>query len=113
RARRYETANALAADIQRHLTNEPVVARPPSTVYRFSRLVRRNKLAFAAAGAVAAAVLIGLFVASWQAVRATRAEQAARLAERAERALGVQAHADRDRAVRAEADARVQATAAK
>jgi eukaryotic-like serine/threonine-protein kinase len=112
RTRRYETANALATDIQRHLTNEPVVARPPSTVYRFSRLVRRNKLAFAAAGAVAAALLIGLLVASWQAVRATRAEQAARVAERAERSLGVQAHVDRDRAVRAEADAQIKATAA-
>jgi WD40 repeat protein/serine/threonine protein kinase len=106
RARRYETANALAADIQRHLTDEPVVARPPSTMYRFSRLIRRNKLAFAAAGAVTAALLIGLFVASWQAVRATRAEQAAR--HQSERA-----RADRDRAVRAEADARVQAVAAK
>src|SRR6185436_7890480 len=85
RARRYETANALAADIQRHLTNEPVVARPPSTVYRFSRLIRRNKLAFAAAGAVSATLLIGLFIASWQAVRATRAERTARTAEYAEK----------------------------
>jgi eukaryotic-like serine/threonine-protein kinase len=85
RARRYETANALAADIQRHLTHEPVVARPPSAAYRFSRLVRRNKLAFSAAGAVAVAMLFGLIIASWQAVRATHAERAARRAERAER----------------------------
>jgi len=113
RARRYDTANALAADIQRHLTHEPVVARPPSAAYRFSRLVRRNQLAFAAAGAVTVAMLIGLIVASWQAVRATKAEQAARLAEYAERSLSEQARADRDRATRAEADARVQATAAK
>jgi serine/threonine protein kinase len=35
RARRYETANGLAADIQRHLANEPVVARPPSRLYAF------------------------------------------------------------------------------
>src|SRR4030095_17268734 len=34
RTRRYETANALAMDIQRHLNDEPVLARPPSTVYR-------------------------------------------------------------------------------
>src|SRR5881396_472567 len=62
RARRYETANALAADIQRHLTHEPVVARPPSALYRFSRLVRRNQLAFAAAGAVTLAMLFGLII---------------------------------------------------
>src|SRR6266498_2446411 len=49
RNRRYETANSLATDIQRHLDSEPVVARPPSTVYRFQKLVRRNKLQFAAA----------------------------------------------------------------
>src|SRR5438874_5260375 len=49
RTRRYETANGLASDIQRHLNNEPVAARPPSTAYRFQKLVRRNKLAFAGA----------------------------------------------------------------
>src|SRR5207302_1399025 len=51
RARRYETANGLASDIQRYLADEPVVARPPSKLYRFQKLARRNKLAFAAAGA--------------------------------------------------------------
>ena len=44
RTRRYETANGLAADLQRHLDNEPIAARPPSTLYRFQKLVRRNKL---------------------------------------------------------------------
>src|SRR5262249_8213121 len=73
RARRYETANGLAADIKRHLHNEPVVARPPSAAYRFQKLVRRNKLAFASAGAVAAALLIGLVAATWQAIRAANA----------------------------------------
>ena len=58
RTRRYETANGLAMDIQRHLNNEPVVARPPSNLYRFQKLVRRNKLAFAA-GAVVLLVLLG------------------------------------------------------
>jgi hypothetical protein len=60
RARRYETANGLAADVQRHLSNEPVVACPPSRVYRFQKLVRRNKLAFAAGSAVAASLVLGL-----------------------------------------------------
>ncbi|HTD87731.1 MAG TPA: serine/threonine-protein kinase, partial [Candidatus Binatia bacterium] len=34
RTRRYETANGLAMDIQRHLHNEPVLASPPSSLYR-------------------------------------------------------------------------------
>jgi len=65
RQRRYETANGLAADVARHLGSEPVVARPPSNAYRFRKLVRRNKLAFAAASAVMAALLIGLGVSTW------------------------------------------------
>jgi eukaryotic-like serine/threonine-protein kinase len=62
RTRRYETANGLAMDVQRHLDNEPVVARPPSNLYRFQKLVRRNKLAFGSAAVVALALLIGLTV---------------------------------------------------
>ena len=75
RTRRYETANALAADVQRHLTNEPVVAGPPSNLYRFGKMLRRNKLAAAAAAAVALALIAGFTVSTWQAVRAARAEQ--------------------------------------
>jgi len=63
RTRRYETANGLAADIQRQ--NEPVVARPPSNLYRFQKLVRRNKLAFAAASAVVVALILGFGVSTW------------------------------------------------
>ncbi len=59
RARRYETANGLAMDIQRHLNNEPVVACPPGRLYRFRKMVRRNKLAFAAGTAVAASLALG------------------------------------------------------
>src|SRR5262245_60255740 len=55
RTRRYETANALAADLKRHLNNEAIVARPPSTAYRLQKAIRRNKLAFAAVSAVFAA----------------------------------------------------------
>ena len=52
RTRRYETANGLAADIKRHLNNEPVVARPPSKLYEFQKTVRRHKFGFAAATAL-------------------------------------------------------------
>ena len=65
RNRRYETANGLAMDIQRYLDNEPVVARPPSQIYRLQKLVRRNKIVFIAGGAVALALLIGLGTSTW------------------------------------------------
>jgi len=81
RARRYETSNGLAADLQRHLNDEPVMARPPSTAYRFQKTVRRHKLAFVAGAAVIAALLLGIIASSWQAVRATHAEREAREAE--------------------------------
>ena len=60
RSRRYETANGLAADLKRHLANEPVVARPPSTGYRLKKALRKNKLAFSVGLAVAAAILLTL-----------------------------------------------------
>jgi hypothetical protein len=62
RARRYETANGLAMDVQRHLTSEPVLARPPSRRYRLQKLVRRNRLVFLSGAAVAAALLLGAIV---------------------------------------------------
>jgi WD40 repeat protein/serine/threonine protein kinase/tetratricopeptide (TPR) repeat protein len=61
RARRYDTANGLAVDVQRHLQNQPVVACPPSYLYRLRKLVRRHKLGFAAATAVAVCFSIGLW----------------------------------------------------
>jgi len=76
RARRYETANALVTDIQRHLQNETVVARPPSNLYRFQKMVRRNRLVFTAVSAVAVALVLGVVVTTWQAIRASRAEKA-------------------------------------
>jgi serine/threonine protein kinase len=64
-ALRYETAGSLAADVQRVLDNEPVEARPPSTLYRFRKLVRRNKLVFGAIIAIWVALLIGLGLTTW------------------------------------------------
>ena len=43
RTRRYETANGLALDIQRHLNNEPVTAAAPSAAYRLQKFVRRHR----------------------------------------------------------------------
>jgi eukaryotic-like serine/threonine-protein kinase len=78
RNRRYETASGLAADIQAHLHDEPVVARPPSPAYRFQKFVRRNKLEFAAATFALVILIAAVAVSSWQAVRAKRAGETAR-----------------------------------
>jgi serine/threonine protein kinase/tetratricopeptide (TPR) repeat protein len=85
RARRYETANGLARDIERHLGNEPVVAGPPSNLYRLQKLVQRNKVLFASAGAVTVALILGLGLSTWSFFReqAGRREQA-RLRQQAE-----------------------------
>jgi WD40 repeat protein/serine/threonine protein kinase len=81
RSRRYETASALAADVRRFLNQEPIEARPPSAWYRLSKLARRNRVALTTAAVVAAALILGTGASTWQAVRATVAQQEARLNE--------------------------------
>ncbi|HLH53537.1 MAG TPA: protein kinase [Verrucomicrobiae bacterium] len=75
RNRRYQTANAMVMDIQRYLANEPVLARPPSAVYRFQKAVRRNKVAFGAIAAVILALAFGVAASTWEAARARKAER--------------------------------------
>ncbi|MGD9688322.1 MAG: protein kinase [Phycisphaerales bacterium] len=65
RSRRYDTAEALAADIRRHLRGEPVVARPPSTLYLATTFARRNRGLFAAAAAVALTLVAGIIASTW------------------------------------------------
>jgi WD40 repeat protein/serine/threonine protein kinase len=81
RARRYETADALALDVERFLHNEPVAARPPSRLYRTKKLVQRNKLTFAALAALITTLLLGLGLSTWQFVEKSRAMRAAQNAE--------------------------------
>jgi eukaryotic-like serine/threonine-protein kinase len=83
RTRRYDTVNGLGIDVRRHLENEPVVARPPSTAYRLQKAWRRHKTAFAAGALMAAVLVAATGISVWQAVWATRAETLAkeRLAE--------------------------------
>ncbi len=94
RTRRYETANGLAADIQRYLTNEPIVARPPSTLYRFQKMVRRNKAIFTAVGAGVAALVIGLILSLYLFVAERAALKRAIAAEQVERQMREQAEKD-------------------
>jgi WD40 repeat protein/tRNA A-37 threonylcarbamoyl transferase component Bud32 len=113
RARRYETANGVAEDLERHLNHEPVIARPPSLGYRLQKGFRRNKLVFTAAGLVGLALVLGAGVSLWQAVRATNAqrnEAAARL--RADEAARV-ADSQRERAEKGEQQARENELAAR
>ncbi len=82
RARRYETANGLAMDVQRYLADEPVVARPPGNFYRFQKLVRRNKLAFCAVAAASASLLAGSTVSTWLFLKEREGHRRALAAER-------------------------------
>lgn len=78
RTRRYETVNGLAMDIERFLHDQPVDARPPSTMYRVARFARRHRSAVVAGALVVVALVIGLSVAAVGLVRARRAESVAR-----------------------------------
>src|ERR1043166_9294934 len=91
RRRRYETVNGLAADVERHLHDEPVVACPPSALYRVQKVARRHRVAFAAAAVVTLSLVSGVVISTWQAVRATRAErQQSLLREEAQRAQAIE-----------------------
>jgi eukaryotic-like serine/threonine-protein kinase len=74
RNRRYETASAFAADIERHLHDEPVQACPPSAMYRFHKFVRRNKASLVTTALVAMALVSGTVISTSQALRARKAE---------------------------------------
>lgn len=111
RGRRYATASELASDIRRHLEDRPVLASPPSPVYRFRKFVRRHKLPVVAASTMLVALVAGIVATSWEAAiaRRERAEavrqkaEAVRARSRAEEqsalALRHQAAAERQRAL--------------
>ncbi len=92
RTRRYETATSLAADIQRHLVHEPVLARPTSTLYRLRRLAWRHRAIAAGFGIALVALLLGLIASTWALLRERVARADAVLAEgKAEEAHKVEA----------------------
>ncbi len=78
RTRRYETANELARDIEHHLNDEPVTARPPTTRYRLRKFVRRNRVPFFAGVTAVLALLLGSVVATVSLIRTQQAERIAR-----------------------------------
>ncbi len=86
RTRRYASANDLLRDVERHLHDEPVTARPPEFSYRARKFVRRHRTAVLAASLILASLIFGIAAATWQAVEARRAErQAQEQARRADR----------------------------
>jgi formylglycine-generating enzyme required for sulfatase activity/tRNA A-37 threonylcarbamoyl transferase component Bud32 len=96
RSRRYETANGLAADIGRHLTDEPVMAGPPSASYRFRKFIKRHRAGVVAATIIAVALGLGAAGTIAGVLRAQTAEATAR-------ALQPQADEYRARTLRKEA----------
>ncbi|MEM7229624.1 MAG: tetratricopeptide repeat protein [Planctomycetota bacterium] len=109
RTRRYETANGLAADILRHMSDQPVLASPPSTSYKLRKFVKRNRVKVVAGSLVAAATIVAVIgttigmvwaldatgradLAADEAMRAAQSEKEARIdaqqsAEQAQREL--------------------------
>jgi serine/threonine protein kinase/tetratricopeptide (TPR) repeat protein len=77
RDRRYESASAVAADVQRYLADEPVAAGPPSAWYRARKYWRRNRRALVTAGTFAAVLVTATAVSAWQAVVARAAQHQA------------------------------------
>ncbi len=85
--RRYSGADALAADIRCYLNDEPVAARPPGGFYRLGKLIRRNKVTFAAGAAIFISLVVGLGAATVMSIRANHARQLAEDARAAEARL--------------------------
>ena len=83
RERRYATAVGLANDVDRHLNHEPVLASPPTAVYRLRKLFRRHRTPILAGALVLLALVGGLVASTWSVLRARRAERAAELSRRA------------------------------
>ncbi|MCB1054137.1 MAG: serine/threonine protein kinase [Acidobacteria bacterium] len=95
RRERYASAAELAAEIERYLNDEPVVARPPTAAYVLRKLARRHRTAAAAAGVALVAVLLGVLGIGIGLARAKRAEAKAVHEAR----VAVEARQDADRMV--------------
>jgi tetratricopeptide (TPR) repeat protein len=94
KARRYGSAAGLAADIQRYLKDEPIMARPPSVSYQIQKFARRHRALVAGVAAVFVVLVAGIVASTWEAIRANRA--------------GLAALSERDRSVQAEERTRVE-----
>ncbi len=101
RDRRYQSALALAEDIERYLAGEALIAAPDSAIYRLGKLVRRNRLAFGAAAALLMALiggLVGTSVALQVAIKAKAEADTAREATSEALQVAIKAKADAESA---------------
>jgi len=105
RSRRYETASGLALDIQRHLSHEPVLARPPSAAYRLEKAFQRHRVPFIAATLALVSLMGGLMLSLWQASVARQESRRAAEAELQASNEARLARQERDRAVAARMEA--------
>ncbi|MEM8680745.1 MAG: serine/threonine-protein kinase, partial [Planctomycetota bacterium] len=86
RDRRYDSAAALAADVQRFLSDEPIEARSPSAIYLMRKFARRNRALVVGLAAVFAALALGIGFSTYFAISANHAAQVAeRQTERAQK----------------------------
>ena len=105
KARRYQSAAALADDIRRYLDDEPIAARPASATYQLQKFARRHKALVGGVAAVFVVLVAGIVVSTWQAGRAFAAQRLAVDAEvRAARERD-EATKERNRAVEAQQQA--------
>jgi serine/threonine protein kinase/WD40 repeat protein len=96
RNRRYETASAFAADVQRYLHNEPVHACPPSAGYRLRKLLQRHRGPVLAVSLVVLALVGGIVGTTWAMIRAIDAEgEAVSAAQQKETALAAAQQSER------------------
>ena len=102
RARRYESAAALARDIEAHLGNVPISAMPPALGYRFGKFARRHRVTLTTSLAIAASLVAGTIVSLNLAFRANRAERETREALTKELAARHEAQAAADQARQAQ-----------
>jgi serine/threonine protein kinase/WD40 repeat protein len=91
RMRRYDSATSLATDVERHLSDGVVEARPPSRIYQTSRFIRRHRLGVSAGVAVAVSLIAGLIASSTLFMLERSARGRATLAEEKESELRQQA----------------------
>ena len=76
RGRRYESASALARELERYLRDEPVEASPPSAADKIRRFARKHRVSLGVSGGIVSVLIAATIVSTWQAVRATRARSA-------------------------------------
>jgi serine/threonine protein kinase/WD40 repeat protein len=80
RTRRYETANGLALDLERHLGSEPIAAAAPNTFYLVRKYVRRHRTGLVTSASLLLLLLAGTVLSTWQAIKVTNAESKTRTA---------------------------------